>query len=91
MLIFTSMAQLGSSETTYHVELLVRPLVVRSLVQRAVRVGESRPVPPQVVRHHVDGVQQSEIERDDIEISGGDSARSRLTRRARARGTPPAA
>lgn len=43
---------------THNVEQLVRVLVVWSLVQRTVDVGEPGPVSAQIVRHHVNGVHQ---------------------------------
>lgn len=42
------------------VQLLVGPLVVGPLVERAVGVGETGPVAPEVVGHHVDGVEEPE-------------------------------
>lgn len=44
--------------STHYVEQLVGVLVVWSLVQRTVDVGEPGPVSAQIVRHHVDGVHQ---------------------------------
>lgn len=46
---------------TYHIQFLVGVLVVLSLIEWTVHIGESGPVSSQVIGHGVNGIQRSAI------------------------------
>jgi len=45
----------------YHVQFLVGILIVRSSVERTVDISESTPIATKIIRHHVDGIDESAI------------------------------